>query len=409
MSFWEIKAKDDKVTEVLIYSEIGEDYWGDGSTVDAKKFVSDIGKIKAKDIHLRINSPGGSVFDGTSIYNALKRHPATVTTYIDGVAASIASVIALAGSRVVIAPNAYMMIHEAQGFVGGQADDLRKYADVLDKINTSLVDTYAAKTGKKTDEIMKAVSAETWFTGKEAVEWGLADELGDETKDITAISHFSAEALTRHTTRGVPDSLVARLKIDPAKVRPVHPAANNNEEDPMDVKTMAITLGLSEDATEEEVLTRAQELAEGETPDPDPKPGEDDDNAGDDDGDGDEPTAKVNVPKGMKLIDEATLAELRANATQGAEARALQIKAERDEFLDAAILNGKFPPARRDHYAKLMEKDDAGTREFINDLAEGLIPVTEVVGHSVDPKNGAVSDSYPSEWLPEINDNKVEA
>lgn len=173
--WYEIKNAADDVAEVYIYDQIGEDWFGEGVT--AKKFVEELNALKVARIDLHLNSPGGSVFDGVAIHNALLRHQATVTTYIDGLAASIASIIALAGERVVMADNALFMIHNPWGVAYGDSEELRKYADTLDKIRDTLVNTYAAKTGMGRDEIVAALNAETWYTAQEAQAAGFVDEV----------------------------------------------------------------------------------------------------------------------------------------------------------------------------------------------------------------------------------------
>lgn len=177
-AWYEIRNASDDVAEVFIYDQIGEDWFGEGTT--AKKFAKEIGAITAKRIDLHLNSPGGSVFDGQAIANAISRHPATVTTFIDGLAASIASVIALAGDQVVMASNALYMIHEPSAFAGGRADDLRQMADLLDKVTGVMVGTYADKTGMSDEDLRAAMAAETWYTAAEALEAGFVDEIGVE-------------------------------------------------------------------------------------------------------------------------------------------------------------------------------------------------------------------------------------
>ncbi|PSF22521.1 head maturation protease, ClpP-related, partial [Escherichia coli] len=117
------------------------------------------------------------VFEGIAIYNLLRNHPADITVYIDGVAASMASVVAMAGDRVVMPENAMMMIHKPWGISGGNAGDMRDYADLLDKVETVLVPAYARKTGKSAQEITAMLEDETWMDGKECLKHGFADEL----------------------------------------------------------------------------------------------------------------------------------------------------------------------------------------------------------------------------------------
>lgn len=188
MKWYKIEAKSDKA-EIWIYEYIGEDFWTEGG-VTAKSFQKDLAAVKASQIDLHINSPGGDVFDGITIYNLLKQHPATVTTYIDGLAASIASVIALAGDRVVMAENALYMVHNPWGMSMGDSSEMRKTADLLDKIRGSMVTTYASKSGKSDEEIVALLDAETWMDAEEAREFGFVDEIADK-MDLAACSKFA--------------------------------------------------------------------------------------------------------------------------------------------------------------------------------------------------------------------------
>ncbi|EOW5750452.1 ClpP-like prohead protease/major capsid protein fusion protein [Escherichia coli H37] len=158
--------------EISIYEEIG------GFGITAKQFAEDLKALgDVSHIDLRIHSPGGDVFEGIAIYNLLRNHPAEITVYIDGVAASMASVVAMAGDRVVMPENAMMMIHKPWGISGGNAGDMRDYADFLDKVETVLVPAYARKTGKSAQEITAMLEDETWMDGKECLKHGFADEL----------------------------------------------------------------------------------------------------------------------------------------------------------------------------------------------------------------------------------------
>ena len=173
--WYSIKAQSADTTTVYIYEQIGEDWFGEGVT--AKQFVRDFAAIETPTISLRINSPGGSVFDGMAIANAVRRHPATTTAYVDGLAASIASVIAVSGDRMVMADNALLMVHNAWGVAVGNAEDMRSSADVLDKVDEGIVAAYAGKSGKDEADVLAVMAAETWFTASEALEFGLADEV----------------------------------------------------------------------------------------------------------------------------------------------------------------------------------------------------------------------------------------
>ncbi|HEY6276017.1 MAG TPA: head maturation protease, ClpP-related [Streptosporangiaceae bacterium] len=161
---------------VDIYDEIGADPWGGG--VSASAFAADLAKVEG-DVEVHINSPGGNVFDGLAIYNALASRPGNVTTVVDGLAASAASFVAQAGRSRVISPGAMVMIHDAQGMALGDAATMRETADLLDKASGNLAGIYAAHTGRPAGGWRDAMRAETWYTADEAVEAGLADRLAE--------------------------------------------------------------------------------------------------------------------------------------------------------------------------------------------------------------------------------------
>lgn len=168
-SWYRVAAADGDAVDVYIYDEIG--YWG----VTANDFVRDLQAVTASTINLHVNSPGGSVFDGIAIYNALAKHGARVVVDIDGWAASIASVIAMAGDEIRIGESAELMIHKPWSFAMGDAEVMRREADVLDRLQDSIVDIYVARTDGDRDEVTAWVNAETWFRGQEAVDAGFAD------------------------------------------------------------------------------------------------------------------------------------------------------------------------------------------------------------------------------------------
>lgn len=164
-------------TEVLIYDEIGA--YG----VTAKGFLAELGALPDDAaIDLRLNSPGGSVFDAVAIYNALKRHEGDITVWIDGIAASAASYIAMAGDTIVMPENAFLMIHDPSGLVMGTAEDMRSTAEALDKVKGSLIQGYAAKSGKDDDDIATLMAAETWLDAKDALDLGFIDRIAEPVK-----------------------------------------------------------------------------------------------------------------------------------------------------------------------------------------------------------------------------------
>lgn len=202
--------------EVFVYDAIGA-YWG----IDAEAFVKDFAGIKASNITLRINSPGGSVFDGMAMYNAIKAHPAKVTAVIDGLSASIASVIMLAADEVKAGTGAMVMVHNAWGVAGGNATEMREIAALLEKVDGQLNSIYVAKTGKTPEEIAALMDAETWFTAEEAVSAGLVDSLVDA-PTTNAKAHFDLSVF-----KNTPQAL-----LQPAKPTPEPAAAVPPEPEP---------------------------------------------------------------------------------------------------------------------------------------------------------------------------------
>jgi ATP-dependent protease ClpP protease subunit len=202
--------------EVLIYDEIGA--YG----VSAKGFLAELGALPDDaPIDLRLNSPGGSVFDAVAIYNALSRHAGTITVWIDGIAASAASYIAMVGDEIVMPENAFLMIHDPSGVVMGTAADMRDMAGTLDKIAASMARGYAAKSGKPEDEIAALLSAETWFDAKDALDAGLATRMAEPVRIAASfdIGRF----------RNAPPELVEAVETDSA------PPGSNIVEDDNDV------------------------------------------------------------------------------------------------------------------------------------------------------------------------------
>ena len=175
--------------EIFIYDHIGT--FG----VTASDFIGELREIKASKIALHINSPGGDVFDGIAIFNALSSHKATITVWVDGVAASAASFIAMAGDEVVMAPHSQMVIHDAMGLAMGGADDMRKMAGLLDKSSDNIASIYAEHTGTEVAVWRQRMKDETWFSDVEAVDVGLADRVDGEDEDqVTARRAARAEA-----------------------------------------------------------------------------------------------------------------------------------------------------------------------------------------------------------------------
>jgi ATP-dependent Clp protease, protease subunit len=199
MSQWyQFRAQAKGAAEIVIYDEIG------AFGIPAKAFLDELKALgPVAELTVRINSPGGSVFDGVAIYNALKRHNAAITVWIDGIAASIASVIAMAGDEVVMPENAMLMLHDPSALVLGTAADMRGMAEALDKMKAGMVAAYRDKSGRDDAEIKALMAAETWLSAEEAVGLGLADRVE---QPVRMAAHFD---LSRF--RNIPPHLAASL------------------------------------------------------------------------------------------------------------------------------------------------------------------------------------------------------
>ncbi|KWH65056.1 head maturation protease, ClpP-related [Burkholderia anthina] len=194
--WWDIRAQANAAgeVEIRIYNEIG--FWG----TDAQTFVTqlDAAAANASTIVVAINSMGGDVFDAFAIYNALRRHAGKVKVRVDGVAASAASLIAMAGDEIVMPENAMLMIHNAHTVTAGEAKDLRRIADLLDNAGDGILAAYAAKSGQPVDEIRALMDAETWLTAAQAKEKGFCDtieaavKLSASASSTALLARFSA-------------------------------------------------------------------------------------------------------------------------------------------------------------------------------------------------------------------------
>lgn len=208
---YSIKAKANASAEIYIYEDVGESWFGG---VTAKQFAADLRALgSVQTIDVRINSAGGDVFDGLAIYRQLVDHSARVICHIDGLAASIASVIAMAGDEIRISEAGFVMIHDAWGFAVGNAADMRQMADLLDTTSGSITDVYVARTQGERASIRSWMEDETWFTGAEAIEHGFADSMD---ANLKVAARFDP---TRHSYRHVPEA-IDRVSLAPAAALP---------------------------------------------------------------------------------------------------------------------------------------------------------------------------------------------
>lgn len=230
-----------KTLDLYIYTDVeGDGYdWWTGETVksetSAAAFREKLAAAGAvENINIYINSLGGSVMEGTAIYNQLKRHPAQKTVYIDGFACSVASVIAMAGDKIVMPKNTAMMIHNMWTFTWGNAKQLRKAADDLDTLMEANRQAYLQKAGEKLteDKLIEMLDAETWLTAEQCIEFGLADEFAAADVDLTEAKQM-LESAKQGALKQRYDKLVALAKppaADPAVDPPPKPKQMTNAE-----------------------------------------------------------------------------------------------------------------------------------------------------------------------------------
>ena len=263
---WELKqAADAGVLELYIYGDVEADYfdwwtWSQvSSETSADHFRDELAKYpNATEIRLYINSYGGSVFEGTAIYNQLRRHPAKKIVHVDGFACSVASVIAMAGDEIVMPRNAMMMIHNAWMTASGNAAELRKAADDLDAINRGNRQAYLQKAGDKLteEELMQMLDAETWLTAEDCIRLGLADRYAEQDADLAAASSILQKANLHLEQRiNLQKNLSAQLRdlvtpkepgppVDPAQKTPVPDPTPEPTLDPQPANLMQALSGM---------------------------------------------------------------------------------------------------------------------------------------------------------------------
>ena len=345
--------------DVYIYDEISD--WG----TSARDFAAQLAALDVDTINLFVNSPGGNAWDGVAIMNALRRHPARVQVTVDGVAASAASLICMAGDHITMNASAQLMIHDASGLAWGNAQTMHETAALLDKLSDSYADAYAKRAGGTRAQWRDAMRAETWYSAEEAVVAGLADEW-----DGSAATQAAAFDLSRFTFAGrsaapAPALPVAALQDPPVSPEPGH--SHHEKEDPVSDNLKAglrERLGITAaDTSEEAILADLDEALTERAEVPAP------------------PTAAL--PEGVVAVEASILDELRA---AGDELR--QIRAQRDDerragLVSAAISDGRIPKAREAHWLAALKADEEGMAPVLAALAPNTVPLVEI-GHSDD-------------------------
>jgi ATP-dependent protease ClpP protease subunit len=203
-----LRAADDTNNTITIYQHIGEDFFGEGFT--ARRMSAALRSIGPKaDVVVSINSPGGDFFEGATIYNLLREHEGHVTVKIPGLAASAASVIAMAGDTIQISDAGFLMIHNSWGMVVGNRNDMNQAADTFKIFDEAMADVYAARTGLDKKQISKMMDADTWMNAAMAVENGFADE----STGVKAIDEINSEKKAKAMARRTIETALAKIGV----------------------------------------------------------------------------------------------------------------------------------------------------------------------------------------------------
>ena len=392
--------------KLLMYGEIG---W----EVRAAEFVPAIDAVTDSHIDLHISSPGGDVFEALTIMNALKEHPATTTVYIDGLAASAASFIAVGiGGEVIMRPEAEMMVHNAQGGAWGDLNDIRAIIGRLESASATIAEIYAAKTGTPADEWRAAMDAETWFSADEALAAGLVDRVeaageGVDNRKLAGVSNnVRGGRYRRRSDAPAPqpalvnkgqkeermsfiDKLKAALGADPntsqddllklvnvavdgfnpevavkdnQDAEPVTAETANDDEEPQDqvavkdnqdVEPVQTTAVVEDDGAQDEVAVKDNQAEETVTAEPT-------DSFGD-----------------VVTIDRGVYEDLLKRAATGDASVERDHRMEVAAMVDGAIKAGKVLAARRDALITQGLEDTTALKNHLDKLAPGTIPVSE--------------------------------
>ena len=326
-------------------------------------------------LELHLNSPGGNAFEGVAILNSLRQHSAKVDVVVDGLAASAASLIAMAGDAVSMAPGSQMMIHDASALAVGPADVMRQAADMLDKTSESYAEIYAARAGGTAAEWRAAMQPGTWYRAQEAVDAGLADRV--LASGATTVEEPAARFDLTVYADARRQPFIPKANQTPAQP-PVHVPTTPEEADTMSdtlMKALRERLSLGDDADEAAVLAKADELLEqattpnGETEPPaavDPT---------------DEQIAAYLEKTGKAVVSQVKLDELETNSKLGVEARQQQLTEARDAAVEAAFKAGKISADRRDTWKAAWDLDPEGTKADLDSL-EARFPVAQAKGYA---------------------------
>lgn len=406
------------MNEILIYGDIGFE-------VQAKDIVSQLNDANGP-VSVRVDSYGGDVFSGISILNSLRRHPGHVTVYVDGIAASAASFIAVGGAdTLIMSPNSSLLIHGAWSQGMGNSEELAQLSADLNQITNNLATIYAEKTGKEPDYWRELMKKDTTFSAEQAVEEGLADEVAESRRSVHADQRQAVMASRRSrfetsaVGRGVPE-IAKKVDSPPEK----EPSVGQKKGDAMSgIQNLAQELGVDPEAlrnalsgffNEKTTETAGDDLAHHSEDDEDEQAGDAEeaeggelteaekdelarsreeseaDESGAEDAEVEEEETTGGDDDLTVVVDAARLAELEADAAYGREARERAEQDDAEKIVDQAVADGKIGAAAKPRWvAQLTNQDTAeDARARLNQIRKGLVHRSET-GHTHEPENSA--------------------
>lgn len=379
-----LEGSEATVATIRMYGPIDSygGWWGI-STEDVAR-VLDALPTSVEQIILRINSPGGEVWEAMAILNMLGAHRARVTAVVDGIAASAASFIAASCDETVMSRGSQMMIHSPSAIVWGNAADMRKGAAFLDTLEASMIEVYTDKAGEK--DWASLLADETWLTAAQTVELGLADRV-DTVPDAGIASTVGEdpaddEGMVVLLVDDNPEDAVSdRIRAAAASARATAPQPPSSSEPGTPIRKETVvtndapTAAVDErlGAPEPEVTAPAAAATAAQPINP-----------------------VAGLPEGLVAIDANLLEELRSNARAGAEARAEQDRARRDGIIATAIAEGRIAPTSRDHFRSMLDENETATAAALASLQPNTALPVEEVGHAVG--EAQAEDAYPAHW-----------
>lgn len=360
---------DGTVATIRMYGPI--DSWGGWWGISA----ADVGEVldalpeSVDQIVLRINSPGGLVFEAVTILNMLRAHKAKITAVVDGIAASAASVIAAGCDETVMSPGTQMMIHAPLAFMYGNANELRKEADILDGVQASIIEIYTAKAGDQ--DWAALLNEDTYLTAQATVDLGLADRIAvipdagethtagaDDDDELVIVEPGEAEDSAAHTRAGASASGTRT----PVSAEPGSTIRKENVVAYDDLKAgLAQRLGVTDADISDDALLAAVDEALNETA---------------------EDTTVVNVtaaiPEGATVVDQTVLDDLKRDAAAGREAKDAIDAARRDKIIADALKSGRITAKSKDTWRAALDKDEQETTALLATFPTNTLPVDEI-------------------------------